>query len=69
MNTIRSRIIFLGTGTSSGVPHVTCVMKGKCKTCTDAIKLGSKNKRRNTSIIIQTTWLEVRDMVLLSIKT
>jgi phosphoribosyl 1,2-cyclic phosphodiesterase len=48
-----SRIIFLGTGTSSGVPLVTCLVNKDCKTCIDAMNQNSKNKRRNTSLLIQ----------------
>lgn len=58
----KSKLIFLGTGTSSAIPLYTCVVKNadpnipasrKCKTCEDAMKPNSKNKRRNTSILIQ----------------
>lgn len=50
-----SRIVFLGTGTSEGVPRVSCLTQtGRvCDVCTDAIKPGSPNRRRNTSLLIQ----------------
>jgi phosphoribosyl 1,2-cyclic phosphodiesterase len=51
----RSRIVFLGTGTSEGVPRVSCLTKPNhvCAVCNDAIKPGSRNRRRNTSLLIQ----------------
>ena len=51
----RTRLIFLGTGTSERVPRVTCLTKdpATCPVCTDAVKPGSKNRRRNTSVLIQ----------------
>ena len=53
--TAKSRIIFLGTGTSEGVPRVSCLTNpaSQCKVCPDAIKKASPNRRRNTSILIQ----------------
>jgi phosphoribosyl 1,2-cyclic phosphodiesterase len=48
-----SRVIFLGTGNSSGIPLVSCLIKKDCKTCTDAMTKGSKNKRRNISLLIE----------------
>ena len=55
VSTAKSRIIFLGTGTSEGVPRVSCLTNpaSQCKVCPDAIKKGSPNRRRNTSILIQ----------------
>eukprot|EP01080_Neovahlkampfia_damariscottae_P011316 gene11316-4128_t len=49
------KLIFIGTGTSAGVPLVSCLTKpqGPCPTCSDAIKPNSKNRRRNTSILLQ----------------
>jgi phosphoribosyl 1,2-cyclic phosphodiesterase len=50
-----SRIVFLGTGTSEGVPRVSCLTNpdSTCTVCPDAIKPGSPNRRRNTSLLIQ----------------
>ncbi len=50
-----SRIVFLGTGTSEGVPRVSCLTNpdSNCSVCPDAIKTGSPNRRRNTSLLIQ----------------
>jgi phosphoribosyl 1,2-cyclic phosphodiesterase len=50
-----SRIVFLGTGTSEGVPRVSCLTNpnSTCVVCPDAIKHGSPNRRRNTSLLIQ----------------
>ncbi len=50
-----SRIVFLGTGTSEGVPRVSCLTNpdSECVVCPDAIKPGSPNRRRNTSLLIQ----------------
>ena len=50
-----SRIVFLGTGTSEGVPRVSCLTRPNhvCAVCADAIKPDSHNRRRNTSLLIQ----------------
>ncbi len=50
-----SQIIFLGTGTSEGVPRVSCLTKqgSICHVCHSATASGSKNRRRNTSLLIQ----------------
>ncbi len=50
-----SRIVFLGTGTSEGVPRVSCLTNpdSECVVCPDAVKPGSPNRRRNTSLLIQ----------------
>ena len=47
--------MFLGTGTSEGIPRVTCLTADPptCPVCTDAMRPGSKNRRRNTGIVIQ----------------
>ena len=52
----RADVIFLGTGTSEGIPRVTCLTADPptCAVCTDAMRPGSKNRRRNTSIVVRT---------------
>ncbi|KAL6996319.1 hypothetical protein U1Q18_006453 [Sarracenia purpurea var. burkii] len=51
----RSEIVFLGTGTSEGIPRVSCLTntEKKCPVCSKAAKPGNKNRRRNTSILIR----------------
>jgi phosphoribosyl 1,2-cyclic phosphodiesterase len=51
----KSRIVFLGTGTSEGVPRVSCLTNpdSTCIVCPDAMKPGSPNRRRNTSLLVQ----------------
>ena len=51
----KSRIVFLGTGTSEGVPRVSCLTNpdSNCLVCPDAVKPDSPNRRRNTSLLIQ----------------
>ena len=49
-------LIFLGTGTSEGVPRLSCLTKGDCAVCNDAVKPGSPNRRRNVSGILR--WKE-----------
>jgi phosphoribosyl 1,2-cyclic phosphodiesterase len=50
-----SEIVFLGTGTSEGVPRVSCLTRDSqtCKVCPDAVRPGSHNRRRNTSLLIR----------------
>lgn len=50
-----SEIVFLGTGTSEGVPRVSCLTRQPvtCKVCPDAVLPGSPNRRRNTSLLIR----------------
>ena len=51
-----AEVIFIGTGTSEGIPRVTCLTANPptCPVCTDAMRPGSKNRRRNTSVVIRT---------------
>ncbi len=51
----KAKIVFLGTGTSEGVPRVTCLTADPptCTICIDAMRPGSKNRRRNTSLVVQ----------------
>eukprot|EP00871_Galdieria_phlegrea_P003430 jgi/Galph1/4088/GphlegSOOS_G2728.1 len=48
-------IIFLGSGTSEGIPRVSCLTETplSCRTCQDAMRPCSKNRRRNCSILIR----------------
>ncbi|KAI9504452.1 hypothetical protein GGI25_005296 [Coemansia spiralis] len=49
-------LIFLGTGGSSCLPKITCVLAAdsKCKTCNYALTTeGWKNKRRNTALLVR----------------
>jgi len=52
-----ARIVFLGTGTSEGVPRVSCLTnpESTCVVCSDAMRPGSPNRRRNTSLLVQRT--------------
>eukprot|EP00262_Sarcandra_glabra_P001270 TRINITY_DN11305_c0_g2_i3.p1 TRINITY_DN11305_c0_g2~~TRINITY_DN11305_c0_g2_i3.p1 ORF type:complete len:306 (-),score=36.73 TRINITY_DN11305_c0_g2_i3:451-1368(-) len=51
----QSEIIFLGTGTSEGIPRVSCLTNPlkTCAVCSKAAQPGNKNRRRNTSILIR----------------
>uniref|UniRef100_A0A5B7CAT6 Metallo-beta-lactamase domain-containing protein n=1 Tax=Davidia involucrata TaxID=16924 RepID=A0A5B7CAT6_DAVIN len=51
----QSEIIFLGTGTSEGIPRVSCLTNPTktCPVCSEAVELGNKNRRLNTSILIR----------------
>ncbi|XVF74403.1 hypothetical protein PTKIN_Ptkin13bG0107800 [Pterospermum kingtungense] len=51
----QSEIIFIGTGTSEGIPRVSCLTDPvkKCPVCTKAVEPGNKNRRLNTSILIR----------------
>tara|TARA_B100001996_G_scaffold109221_5_gene82627 strand:+ start:2215 stop:3072 length:858 start_codon:yes stop_codon:yes gene_type:complete len=56
MNNIDKEIVFLGTGTSEGVPRVSCLTNdSNCIVCNDAVKPNSKNRRLNTSILLKIT--------------
>ncbi|CAN1218146.1 Putative hydrolase C777.06c [Linum perenne] len=51
----RSEIIFMGTGTSEGIPRLSCLTNPlkKCEVCSKATEPGNKNRRLNTSILIR----------------
>ncbi|GAY38552.1 hypothetical protein CUMW_037550 [Citrus unshiu] len=51
----QSEIVFMGTGTSEGIPRVSCLTNPskKCLVCTKAVEPGNKNRRLNTSILIR----------------
>ncbi|KAF8393548.1 hypothetical protein HHK36_021792 [Tetracentron sinense] len=53
--TEQSEIIFLGTGTSEGIPRVSCLTHPlkACAICSKAVVRGNKNRRLNTSILIR----------------
>ncbi|XP_010907308.1 putative hydrolase C777.06c [Elaeis guineensis] len=53
----QSEIIFLGTGTSEGIPRVSCLTNQlkTCGVCSKATEPGNKNRRLNTSILIRYT--------------
>ncbi len=55
MTPAKSEIVFLGTGTSEGVPRVSCLTREPviCRVCPKSVEPGSKNRRRNTSILIK----------------
>ena len=52
----KGNLIFLGTGSSDGIPRVSCLTNPNktCKVCESAKNPDSKNRRRNTSIAILT---------------
>ncbi|KAK4427347.1 putative hydrolase [Sesamum alatum] len=51
----QSEIIFVGTGTSEGIPRVSCLTNPdkKCPVCSKAIEPGNKNRRLNTSLLVR----------------
>ena len=51
------KLIFLGTGSSDGIPRVSCLTDPdrSCKVCPNAQDPNSKNRRRNTSIAIKSS--------------
>ncbi|ESQ48619.1 hypothetical protein EUTSA_v10021012mg [Eutrema salsugineum] len=50
-----SEIVFMGTGTSEGIPRVSCLTNPlkTCSVCTKATEPGNKNRRLNTSILVR----------------
>lgn len=50
----QSEIIFLGTGTSEGIPRVSCLTNPlkTCQVCLKAVEPGNRNRRLNTSLLI-----------------
>ena len=50
-----TELIFLGTGTSEGVPRVSCLTREPvtCPVCPTAASAGSRNLRRNTSLLVK----------------
>ncbi|WCJ39512.1 Metallo-hydrolase/oxidoreductase superfamily protein [Euphorbia peplus] len=51
----QSEIIFLGTGTSEGIPRLSCITNPlkKCPVCSKAVDPGNKNRRLNTGLFIR----------------
>ncbi|KAJ7963184.1 Metallo-hydrolase/oxidoreductase superfamily protein [Quillaja saponaria] len=51
----QSEIIFMGTGTSEGIPRVSCLTNPlkTCPVCSKATEPGNRNRRLNTSILIR----------------
>ncbi|XP_057771537.1 putative hydrolase C777.06c [Salvia miltiorrhiza] len=51
----QSEIIFIGTGTSEGIPRVSCLTNPikTCPVCSKATEPGSKNRRLNTSLLVR----------------
>ncbi|KAM0678518.1 hypothetical protein BDAP_000920 [Binucleata daphniae] len=45
-----TKLVFLGSGPSSGVPNLHCLATKRCKNC-----LNTKNKRTNVSLLIECT--------------
>ncbi|KAL3824459.1 hypothetical protein ACJIZ3_020488 [Penstemon smallii] len=52
---VESEIIFIGTGTSEGIPRVSCLTNSEktCPVCSKATEPGNKNRRLNTSLLIR----------------
>ncbi|XP_004297566.1 PREDICTED: putative hydrolase C777.06c-like [Fragaria vesca subsp. vesca] len=51
----QSDVIFIGTGTSEGIPRVSCLTNPlkKCEVCLKAVEPGNRNRRLNTSIVVR----------------
>ncbi|KAL8043373.1 hypothetical protein ABFX02_09G115700 [Erythranthe guttata] len=54
-NVGQSEIIFIGTGTSEGIPRVSCLTNPDktCPVCSKAVEPGNKNRRLNTSLLVR----------------
>ncbi|WVZ64742.1 hypothetical protein U9M48_014219 [Paspalum notatum var. saurae] len=52
---LQSELIFLGTGTSEGIPRVSCLTDPAkaCPVCTKAAQPGNPNRRRNTCVLLR----------------
>ncbi|OIT19039.1 hypothetical protein A4A49_64690, partial [Nicotiana attenuata] len=57
VSTHKSEIIFIGTGTSEGIPRVSCLTNPlkTCPVCAKANEPGNRNRRLNTGILIRHT--------------
>ncbi|PKI64362.1 hypothetical protein CRG98_015222 [Punica granatum] len=57
----------MGTGTSEGIPRVSCLTNPlkKCPVCFKAVEPGSKNRRLNTGILIRYTGLNGKSNILI----
>ncbi|CAJ2663607.1 unnamed protein product [Trifolium pratense] len=51
----QSQVIFIGTGTSEGIPRVSCLTNpsNQCPVCLKAANPSDKNRRLNTSILVR----------------
>ncbi|KAG5248625.1 SERINE PALMITOYLTRANSFERASE [Salix suchowensis] len=49
----QSEIIFMGTGTSEGIPRLSCLTNPSINVCSKAVEPGNKNRRLNTSLLIR----------------
>ncbi|CAI9114344.1 OLC1v1015052C1 [Oldenlandia corymbosa var. corymbosa] len=51
----KPEIIFIGTGTSEGIPRVSCLTHPTkiCPVCSKATEPGNKNRRLNTSLLVR----------------
>ena len=54
MSRPRIEVLFLGSGVSEGVPNIACVTASDgCLACKNALKPGSRDARRQSSIIVR----------------
>ena len=54
----RFDVLFLGSGVSTGVPRIGCIVRPDrcqpvCKVCRDALRENSRNRRGNVSILLR----------------